>query len=51
MGNQPLKAPKFEKVTNDGDNKLIKYGMCEMQGWRNNMVNYYLKIYSNLTIK
>jgi len=38
MGNQPLKAPKTEKITDDGDNNLIKFGMCEMQGWRNNMV-------------
>lgn len=40
MGNQSLKAPRSEKIFNDGANKFIKYGICEMQGWRNNMVYY-----------
>lgn len=44
MGNQALKAPKTEKITEDGENKNIKFGMCEMQGWRNNMVILFLVI-------
>lgn len=40
MGNQSLKAPKTEKITSDGQNNFIKFGMCEMQGWRNNMVYF-----------
>lgn len=51
MGNQPLKAPKVEKVTNDGENDLIKYGMCEMQGWRNNMVLYFFESFYLFFIK
>jgi hypothetical protein len=39
MGNKSLKAPKTEKIIRDGQNNSIKFGMCEMQGWRNNMVN------------
>jgi len=38
MGNQTLNAPKTEKITKDGQNIFFKYGMCEMQGWRSNMV-------------
>lgn len=39
MGNSSVKGPKTEKTTRDGQNPLLKYGVCEMQGWRNNMVN------------
>jgi len=38
MGNKSLQKPKTEKLSNDGENNFIKYGICEMQGWRNNMV-------------
>jgi len=38
MGNSSVKGPKTEKFTSDGQNRFLKYGVCEMQGWRNNMV-------------
>lgn len=43
MGNQSEKGPKTNKISSDGANHFINYGKCEMQGWRNNMVNYILK--------
>ena len=39
MGNSSVKGPKTEKVFYDGQNNILKFGVCEMQGWRNNMVN------------
>ncbi len=38
MGNSSVKGPKTEKIGRDGSNQFLKYGVCEMQGWRNNMV-------------
>jgi len=38
MGNSSIKGPKTEKLTRDGQNSFLKFGVCEMQGWRNNMV-------------
>lgn len=42
MGNSSVKGPKTEKFTRDGQNRFLKYGVCEMQGWRNNMVKAFL---------
>ena len=44
MGNETLKAPKTEKIRSDGKNSILKYGVCEMQGWRHDMVYILLKI-------
>ncbi len=38
MGNAPLRNPKTSKVKEDKQNEHIKYGKCEMQGWRSTMV-------------
>lgn len=43
MGSSSAKGPKTEKATKDGKNGFLRFGLCEMQGWRNNMVLYYLK--------
>ena len=39
MGTSTLKGPKIDKATRDGANSYLRYGTCEMQGWRNTMVN------------
>lgn len=38
MGSSTTKGPKTTKVTQDGMNCYLRYGSCEMQGWRGNMV-------------
>lgn len=42
MGNSSVKGPKTEKFTRDGQNRFLKFGVCEMQGWRNNMVKAFI---------
>lgn len=39
MGNSSAKGPKTDKVIKNGQNPFLRFGLCEMQGWRNNMVN------------
>jgi hypothetical protein len=41
MGNSTIKGPKTEKVVRSGMNKILSYSSCEMQGWRNNMVEIF----------
>ena len=38
MGNFQTKAIT-EKIKIDRDYSFLKFGSCEMQGWRKNMVN------------
>jgi len=38
MGNSSSKVPKTEKITTDDQNNFLRYGVCEMQGWRKHMV-------------
>lgn len=40
MGNSSNKGPKTEKTERNGGNKILNYGSCEMQGWRNSMVYF-----------
>jgi hypothetical protein len=36
MGNY-LSCPRTEKLSEDGDNGVLKYGASSMQGWRSSM--------------
>jgi len=38
MGNSSTKGPITDKVTKDGKNSFLRFGLCEMQGWRSKMV-------------
>lgn len=38
MGSSLAKGPKTDKLTQDGFDSRLRYGRCEMQGWRGNMV-------------
>ena len=38
MGNSSTRGPKTEKFTSNGGASYLRYGVCEMQGWRSNMV-------------
>lgn len=38
MGGLESKEPVMEKVVSDGEAYNIKFGLCEMQGWRVSMV-------------
>ena len=38
MGGWESKEPFMEKVVCDGEEYNLKFGLCEMQGWRQNMV-------------
>jgi len=42
MGNSSIKGPKTDKVTKDGQNSFLLFGLCEMQGWRNKMVIHHI---------
>jgi protein phosphatase 1G len=35
-----LSAPKTEKVSDDGGNERVRYGLSSMQGWRATMEDY-----------
>ena len=32
-----LSSPKMEKEFFSGENEILKYGLCSMQGWRRTM--------------
>lgn len=32
-----LSTPKTEKLSEDGENSRVRYGLSSMQGWRTNM--------------
>lgn len=32
-----LSAPKTEKLSDDGENRSVRYGVSSMQGWRSTM--------------
>ena len=38
MGFAESKSPNLEKVVSEGEVYNIKFGICEMQGWRATMV-------------
>ncbi len=38
MGNTQVRKPNTSKTCKDCRNDLIKFGQCEMQGWRTTMV-------------
>jgi len=42
MGNSFLEKPITTKKSNWEENGLIKYAVCEMQGWRKNMEDAYI---------
>ena len=42
MGNMHKVGPKMEKMILKGENSNLRYGVCEMQGWRKHMVNIFL---------
>jgi len=42
MGTAEVRSPNTEKICQDDYNENIKYGLCEMQGWRGSMVLFYL---------
>ena len=42
MGGGQTKQPLTEKTLNEGEINNLRFGLCEMQGWRENMVYYYL---------
>lgn len=44
MGNSSIKGPKTDKNIKDGQNSFLRFGLCEMQGWRNHMVIQHLII-------
>ena len=38
MGNLNKHNAKMEKTQYNGENSYLRYGVCEMQGWRKYMV-------------
>ena len=42
MGNMHKVGPQMEKIIFKGENSNLRYGVCEMQGWRKHMVNIFL---------
>lgn len=38
MGNLSSRGPKLDKIKENGGNCHLRYGVCEMQGWRSRMV-------------
>jgi hypothetical protein len=40
MGNTSKRGPKTDKIIHDDQMENLKYGICEMQGWRGNMVRF-----------
>ena len=34
MGSSSSRGPKTEKLNSDGSANFLRYGLCEMQGWR-----------------
>jgi hypothetical protein len=40
MGNTTNRGPNSNKIINDDEMDYLKYGVCEMQGWRSNMVRF-----------
>jgi hypothetical protein len=43
MGNLSSRGPKTDKIKEIGGCNSLRYGLCEMQGWRSRMVIYKLK--------
>lgn len=42
--------PDLTKHSKDGESVTLRYGSCEMQGWRQNMVRILPNQYKNLII-
>jgi len=43
MGNFSSRGPKTEKTKENGGSNYLRYGTCEMQGWRSRMVTNKIK--------
>lgn len=38
MGNLSSRGPNTEKIKENGSCDYLRFGVCEMQGWRSRMV-------------
>jgi hypothetical protein len=43
MGNLSSRGPKIDKIKENGGCNYLRYGLCEMQGWRSRMVKNKIK--------